>query len=585
MLSELLTIVIPTRDRPDFLELSLRSVFERQNNIPRVIVSDNSTKDSPAIDFLRSKYPFSYVRQSGKLSMFNHHNACLKMASTRWAILLHDDDELSSNVIDRLESFLAKCDDSGLVVGGTQLIDQEGNLRGTWIPETNGTLMGEDGVRRLGLDFRAYPPSSIWNVAAFHQVGAFPDADGAGADYTLALRLAYSYGVTFFPEIIGRYRIGSQQSTDYSTPEKAEATLDLSIKMALMTRTIGVSTNVADQLVDYMTWWIFRIVAASMIDTHPFFVARLCRKCMLVSPSEGSWRSCVKSEYPFLFWRPQWLAMLLFKGRTWVPNVVKQHLRGLVPTLFGTALRKYPVRMIKRILPAPMKKVAIRWLALAHRCMARARLGAGLEPLSCLWGYDRGMPIHRYYLEQFLREFAGDIRGHCLEFQNPGYTPRFGGTAVEKLDILHLDHSNPLATIVADLTKPNEIPSNQFDCIICTHVLHVIADVGKAVAEIYRILKPGGVLLAVVPHVSMCDPGFHELWRFTPEGLGLILAKGFGEQNVTVRAYGNSLTAAGEIRGLVAGEFRTTALNYHDPRFAVEVCARARKPLDRAEIS
>jgi SAM-dependent methyltransferase len=188
------------------------------------------------------------------------------------------------------------------------------------------------------------------------------------------------------------------------------------------------------------------------------------------------------------------------------------------------------------------------------------------------------LSIYRYYLEQFLREFAGDIRGHCLEFQNPGYTPRFGGTAVEKLDILHVDDSNPLATIVADLTKPNNIRSDRFDCIICTHVLHIIFELDKAVSELYRILRPGGVLLVAVPQVSMCDPRFHEIWRFTPEGLAVVLSKVFGEKNVLVRAYGNSLTAAGEIRGLVASEFSKPTLDYHDPRFAVEVCARACKP-------
>lgn len=232
---------------------------------------------------------------------------------------------------------------------------------------------------------------------------------------------------------------------------------------------------------------------------------------------------------------------------------------------------------IRRILPTPAKRVGRRILRLIRISKARARLTVGVTPLSYLWGSDRGLPIHRYYLEEFLKEFAHDIQGHCLEFQNPGYASRIGGAAVEKLDILHIDATNPLATIVADLTKPNNLPSNRFDCIICTHVLHVIAELDRAVSELYRILKPGGVLLVAVPQISMCDPRFHELWRFTPEGLGLVLAKAFGKDNVVVKAYGNSLTSAGEIRGLVTHEFNATILNYHDPRFAVEVCARACK--------
>jgi SAM-dependent methyltransferase len=239
---------------------------------------------------------------------------------------------------------------------------------------------------------------------------------------------------------------------------------------------------------------------------------------------------------------------------------------------------RYLRRSVGKMLPQRLRCILMDAWCRLNLVKARARLTIGIEPLSYLWGSDRGLSIYRYYLEQFLREFAGDIRGQCLEFQNPGYTPRFGGAAVEKLDILHVDDSNPLATIVADLTRPNGIPDNYFDCIICTHVLHIIFELDKAVSELYRILRPGGVLLVAVPQLSMCDPKFHEIWRFTPEGLAVVLAKAFGEQNVLVRAYGNSLTSAGEIRGLVASEFSKATLDYHDPRFGVEVCARACKP-------
>lgn len=210
-------------------------------------------------------------------------------------------------------------------------------------------------------------------------------------------------------------------------------------------------------------------------------------------------------------------------------------------------------------------------------CLARARLAVGREPLSYAWGGDRGKEICRYYLEEFLEDNRTDIRRHCLEFYDDRYAKRFGNSAVAKLDILNIDESSPFATIVADLTKPNSIPSNHFDCIICTHVLHVIFELEKAVSELCRILKPGGVLLVAVPHISMCGARDHEIWRFTPEGLGVLLGRAFGKENVTVRSYGNSLTAAGQIRGLATHEFTRSELDHNDPRFAVEVCARAYK--------
>lgn len=231
-----------------------------------------------------------------------------------------------------------------------------------------------------------------------------------------------------------------------------------------------------------------------------------------------------------------------------------------------------------RLVPGPARRFVRRIVRFPPKFKARMRSAFGLEPLSYLWGFDRaGTSIHRDFVHQFLRECSEDIRGHCLEFQEAGYTNWFGGEKVTKADVLHVDDSNPQATIVADLTKPNGIPSDAFDCIICTHVLHVIFELDKFVAEMRRLLKPGGVLLVAVPCVSMCDPDWHELWRFTEEGLHRVLAQSFGNENVTTRAYGNSLTAVGQLRGLVAEELSDAIMNYHDRRFAVEICARAVK--------
>jgi SAM-dependent methyltransferase len=201
----------------------------------------------------------------------------------------------------------------------------------------------------------------------------------------------------------------------------------------------------------------------------------------------------------------------------------------------------------------------------------------GVQPISQCGGFDRGLPAHRYYVQEFLQEFSPCIHGHCLEFQENVYTSRYGGSRVAKIDILNKEDDNPRATIVADLTKSPDIPSDSFDCIICTHSLHMILEVDKAISELHRILKPRGVLLVAVPTIGRAYAECHEKWRFTPEGLQLLLARVFGDENVLVRAYGNSLTAAGTLRGLVAHEFTREELNYHDLRFTMETCAKATK--------
>ena len=47
-------------------------------------------------------------------------------------------------------------------------------------------------------------------------------------------------------------------------------------------------------------------------------------------------------------------------------------------------------------------------LARGLRSDFEATLSLRVEPLSYVWGLDRGLPLHRFYLEQFLSEFGVD---------------------------------------------------------------------------------------------------------------------------------------------------------------------------------
>lgn len=61
------------------------------------------------------------------------------------------------------------------------------------------------------------------------------------------------------------------------------------------------------------------------------------------------------------------------------------------------------------------------------------------------------------------------------------------------------DLNSPLADVKADIC---DLPfdDNSFDFIICNHVLEHIPDDTKAMQEMYRILAPGGTLIAQVPY-------------------------------------------------------------------------------------
>src|SRR6266508_1565007 len=96
-------------------------------------------------------------------------------------------------------------------------------------------------------------------------------------------------------------------------------------------------------------------------------------------------------------------------------------------------------------------------------------------PLSANYGYDRGTPVDRYYIDQFLENHRADIRGRLLEVKDSGYTNRYGHLVTAQ-DVLDINPANPHATIISDLAAADAISSNTFDCFILTQTLQYIYD-------------------------------------------------------------------------------------------------------------
>jgi SAM-dependent methyltransferase len=197
------------------------------------------------------------------------------------------------------------------------------------------------------------------------------------------------------------------------------------------------------------------------------------------------------------------------------------------------------------------------------------------------FGWDRGLPIDRYYIEQFLSAHSSDISGRVLEIADNEYTLRFGGNRITKSDVLHAVEGNPEATIVADLTHADQIPSETFDCIIITQTLQLIYDVRAALRHLHRILKTGGVILATFPGISQIPrydmDNWGDYWRFTNLSARLLFEETFGRDNVYVEAYGNVLTAIAFLHGLATKELEKEEFDYRDPDYEVVITVRAIK--------
>lgn len=241
---------------------------------------------------------------------------------------------------------------------------------------------------------------------------------------------------------------------------------------------------------------------------------------------------------------------------------------------------------VKRGLPSAVYERALAWFR-RPRFVWWGNLRR-LTPVSRVFGLDRGLPICWYYIQNFLSRCANDIHGRVLEIGDDSYTHRFGGDRITQSDVLHATEGNPKATIVADLTCADHIPSDIFDCVIFTQTLLFIYDVRLALKTLYRTLKPGGVLLATFPGISQISrydmDRWGDYWRFTTASTQKLFGEFWPSESLSIEAHGNVLVAIAYLLGLASDDLRVDELEFYDPDYQVLITVRAVKPLGTKEV-
>jgi hypothetical protein len=203
-------------------------------------------------------------------------------------------------------------------------------------------------------------------------------------------------------------------------------------------------------------------------------------------------------------------------------------------------------------------------------------------PFCANYGYSRGSPVDRYYIERFIERHTADIRGMVLEVGDDAYTRRFGGSRVTGSDVLHVAPVSDSITIVGDLETGEKIPSEKFDCFICTQTLNLIYDLESAMRHAHRCLKRGGVLLvtvgAITPWARVEQQDWNAYWRLSSPVMRRLAARSFGaEAEVSVAGHGNVLAAACYLFGLASSEITAAELDVNDGGYEVVVTLRAVK--------
>ena len=147
--------------------------------------------------------------------------------------------------------------------------------------------------------------------------------------------------------------------------------------------------------------------------------------------------------------------------------------------------------------------------------------------------YD-GKTLSRFLFNQWLMHVAKDMTGKVLDVgaKDSGRLLQF--TDRDHVTVVPTDIQDAQGVERVDLNEPLPFPEAHFDAVTLFWMLYIVRHPMVSIAEVYRVLKPGGTIYLAMPFVSseLYEP--HDYTRFTKEGLEtLLLDAGFEQVNIT----------------------------------------------------
>src|SRR3990167_7486256 len=125
----LVSICIPTHNRPDYLKQALRSALNQTYKNIEVVISDNSN-DSLTENFVKTikDRRIRYYRNSPNASSFLNGSRIPKFTKGKYIKYLYDDDLLKPNCISKMLDVMEKNQKVGVVMAPLEIIDKNGLL-------------------------------------------------------------------------------------------------------------------------------------------------------------------------------------------------------------------------------------------------------------------------------------------------------------------------------------------------------------------------------------------------------------------------------------------------------------------------
>ncbi len=218
----LVSICIPTYNRPDYLQRAVASCLAQTMRDFEVVITDNSTNDESAKRAESWTDPrIRYHRNDGNIGAVASSNRAVSLSKGRYIKFLMDDDLLKPRCLELMAGALEKHPTAGVAMAPMDLVDDTDKrifprfyifqkMHYRYRYQVGDALIGR---KRLLKDFltRDYPctvPSGImFRAEALRKAGPFStEADFAG-DLEMCMKLAADWDFYYVDEVLSSWRL------------------------------------------------------------------------------------------------------------------------------------------------------------------------------------------------------------------------------------------------------------------------------------------------------------------------------------------------------------------------------------------
>ncbi|MEO0030813.1 MAG: hypothetical protein RIS94_571 [Pseudomonadota bacterium] len=515
-------IVVTTYNHAHFLADALASITRQTRAADDVLVVDDGSTDDPAA--VVAQFPGVRLLRTPNRGLAAARNAGIAAIDTRYVVFLDADDVLLPDAVSLSLACMAANPDAAMACGsyrfaGADLTPCSGPVEVRVGPQGHAALLRGN---QIGMNAVV-----LFDREKLVECGSFDPALPRCEDYDAYLRIAARHRIASHRGLVALYRLhGANMSQDAA-------------EMLAWNRRVLDRHRPRDDDPVAMRAWTLGMQAQVAAFANAVWTERGTRG------------------------RDKWLQ--------------RRRMMAIAPwPTTKAALRQTAIRLLPRPLADTLREFRRRRIAAS---VGRIDFGdlARIKPVSEGFGFRRGTPVDRFYIERFLTRNAPLVTGAVLEAADDKYSRRFG-QGITRQEVLDISPDLPGATIIGDLSKPGVLPADTFDCIILTQTLQYVYELKTAVEQLHQSLRPGGVVLATMPALSPIDTAEWDWhWIFTARVVTRLFGEAFGDENVEVCSEGNAFVATCFLQGVAIEDVGEQWLVPNDPSFPICITVKARR--------